>query len=150
MRPEDAGISPAVCVRCLYTGTGSPLGCMRTGGGGCVCVTLQLYGRGLCVGRFASGREKGAGVYCTGAGACLRVRVGCAAGAGRVQGASGSGVGVLCRRGYVCSRGSGSQKYGRTVLLFCGTVVLKFSAFYGKDILKFPEQDLPDFISEEY
>ena len=75
---------------------------------------------------------------------------GCAWSVLRVRVRFVSGVGVLCRRGYVCSRGSGLQKYGRTVLLFCGTVVLKFSAFYSTVILKFPEQDLPDFISEEY
>ena len=61
-------------------------------------------------GRFASGREKGAGVYCAGLGACLRVCVECAAGAGRVQSVSVSGVGVLRGRGYVCGRLSGSRR----------------------------------------
>lgn len=89
--------------------------CMRGGvsprvyayrGRGYVCVTCQLCGQGLCGGRFASGREKGAGVYCAGVGACLRVCVGCAAGAGQVRGVSVSGVSVLRGRVYVCGRPS--------------------------------------------
>lgn len=85
-------------------------------GRGYVCVTLQLYGQSLCGGRFASGREKGAGVCCTGVGASLRVRVGCAAGAGQVR----VGDGCALQEGVCLQSGVWIAKVRKD-----GTVVLR-------------------------
>lgn len=87
MRPESAGVFPVICVRYVCEGGVSPrVHAYR--GRGHVCVTRQLYGRGMCGGVFASGREKGVrGVLC-GAG-CISSGVrgvccGCGSGAGGV------------------------------------------------------------------
>ena len=70
-------------------------------GRGYVCVTRQLYGRGMCGGRFASG-----------AGTCLQVYAGYAAGVCRVCGTYSAG----CIRVCLCGVGvfaSGLRDRGR-------------------------------------
>lgn len=49
------------------------------------------------------------GMLCTGAGACLRVCVGCAAGASQAQGVSGAGVvrGTVFNQAYILGSASG-------------------------------------------
>lgn len=137
LRPEDAGISPAVCVRCLYTGTGSPLGCMRTGGGGAFALHFSCT-VGACagVGLRPAGR-RARGVCCTRGGACLRVCVGCAAGAGQVRVGGGcavqEGVCLQSRIGIAKVREDGTVVFtGRSYLNFRHFTVQSYLNFRNK------------------